>query len=61
MNTFEEKMSYAPRNKFFKSELEQTRSMENRLQFLHFLEKASKRAGFIITDDFVKDFVERND
>lgn len=60
-DSFSEKMAYAPRNKFFKSELEQTHSMENRLQFLHFLDKASRRANFVISDDFVKDFIERND
>lgn len=59
--TFSEKMAYSPRNKFFITEEEANKSMKNRLQFLHFLNKASKRCGFIITDEFVKDFIERND
>ena len=61
MNIFNEKMIHAPRNKFFKTREEQIHSMENRLQFIHFLNKASKRSGFIITDEFVQDFIERND
>lgn len=60
-DSFSEKMAYAPRNKFFKTEEEQKSSIENRLQFLNFLNKSSKRCGFIITEEFVKDFIERND
>jgi hypothetical protein len=60
--TFEEKMAYSPRNKFFVSEADQRSSMEKRLAFLHVLEKRSKASGnFKITDEFVKDFIERND
>jgi hypothetical protein len=60
--TFEEKMAYVPRNKFFISETEQRASMEKRVAFLHVLEKRAKASGlFKITDEFVKDFVERND
>lgn len=54
-------MAYVPRNKFFSTEAERNKSMENRLQFLHFLDKASRRANFVVSDDFVKDFIERND
>ena len=59
---FQKSMAYAPRNKFFASESEQRVSMENRVAFLHVLQKTANKSGlFTIPDDFVKDFVERND
>ena len=60
--TWENAMSCAPRHKFFRTPGEQKRNMEERLSFLHVLEKRARVSGnFRITDEFVKDFVERND
>lgn len=62
MNLFESKMINAPRYKFFASETEQASSMAKRLEFLCVLQKLSKSSGiFRLTDEFVHDFVERND
>lgn len=60
--SFEQKMAYAPRNKFFSSEAAQSANMEKRAAFLNVLDKHAKNSGnFVLTDEFVKDFVERND
>jgi hypothetical protein len=60
--SWESAMSCAPRHKFFRTPKEQQDNMKKRLAFLHALEKRAKTSGnFRLTDEFVKDFIERND
>lgn len=62
LGSFDQRMAYAPRNKFFASEAAQRANMDRRVAFLHVLDKRAKASGiFVITDEFVKDFIERND
>jgi hypothetical protein len=59
---FKTKMAFAPKNKFFETEAEYLANMEKRLKFCEHLARASVRHKlFKVSDDFIKDFIERND
>jgi hypothetical protein len=59
---FDARMAFAPSHKFFKTEAEQITNMEKRIQFLQVLERRAKASLlFRLTDEFIKDFIERND
>lgn len=55
-------MAFVPLNKWFKTKVKQHKSIQSRLNFLHVLEKTAKLSGlFVVTDEFSRDFVYRND
>ena len=60
--SFQQRMAFAPKNKFFETEAEYLANMEKRLKFCeHLSRNAVRHKLFKGSDDFIKDFIERND